>query len=674
MSNREESNSWVEESSNDPEEESDGEGGVKVSKAGRKKISDDKRDNRENSSSNDDSISQKSDRKSDTNDSESSQQKNNSNKNSSSENESSPKESKIKTSSASDTNDSESSQQNIKSNKNSSNENESSPKGSKRKTSSASESSPKQSKKRGSFNNDNEAEIQDNNTDKIQSQLSFELERLQNDTNQNFISSLRTAPILLSHHDSAKFFNDVLAQFREKKKVTVEVGAEILKTIRLLIKDQRFFAVFCENDCILKLPYKCPELIEDMLPLLYDIMNYDLNQIKDPFGDIDHFMATAIFDPLKALATIRAYAMKAIEMDNEREGPYDPWTVIDILYNGVTAFMQPEVYQRYLTVVIQILQNYRTYKKYRLRNYWELFVGLLDYADESMIPKVIIALCYLKNEFRHTPELPFDKIIQHIDNREIRSAIITLLASYVTINPEALYNEDLVRKLLYYARKNVKASLVLMKMAEIKELSELIIENDDWFTVGLPEPIDTLKLFLAVFNHKDLRNRLSKFDNFVPFLCGIVTALGSNAGTLALISMIVSKVKMTSRLYKKFEKYHFLKKFMKAAIGNDDKQRVSYHAALVMINTFLRYQIYSPFEPYIKWLDKVKDDELIIEEVSCVLSSLCNDEKCAQIIANLKIYEFYKSLLSNPKSPVIVSNGMRLIKKLKEHELISKHD
>ncbi|OHT03162.1 hypothetical protein TRFO_06837 [Tritrichomonas foetus] len=503
-------------------------------------------------------------------------------------------------------------------------------------------------------------------------QRSLDVLRLQTESNTDFINNLKSAQQMLVVEDGSAFFQEILLQFQNIN-LNLDVGREILRTIRQLIINPQYFKVFCEYGFIYSLPYKLPAFKDEVLALISDIIDNDFAQLCDHFGDPDYFLSCIALDPYKGLSIINKYAQRCIYLiETSGSGPFDPWSVLDLLYNCAPIFLRTEYYQYYVSLVINVLHSYDTYRFYRIQNYWNLFIGCLTRVDVTILPCIYTTLCYLKDEYirdeMEIPELPFHQMIDHIDDRLVRSAIITLLASYAQIDPLLIHDEKIIEKLIIYSRRNLKASLVLMKMAEDVNLAEKIFGNGDWLIKGMPEAVDTLRLFLLIFEHQSLREKIVENHNFVPFLNIMIKILGS-AGSVALICTVIEKVELTAKLIKKMIKYRFIHTFLKLTTRQADEEKVMKHSAIIMMYSLATHGLHSEFLKYLQWINQVKDDEDLCEEASYLVVELAKDKKLAKKMVKLGFTKFYKAQLKSD-SERLQTNSSIFLKKLRGHGLL----
>lgn len=528
-----------------------------------------------------------------------------------------------------------------------------------------------------------------------------------NDQVQDYISYLKTAPDYVVPEDASQFFSDILYQF-ENKETSEELGLEIFHTLRIFVRNPDFFAEFAEGDFLLKLPFNTTNsnYIHQILNIVHDVIQIDPTIINSPFGDEEHFVKIVKREPLKSLSLISAFAQKCFNF--QYDGTICPWEMIDILYNEVEIFVDydnTDIFKQYASLLLYIFNEYPIYRDYRVESYWNLFVSILSQVtDPTIIETTYNILCFLKDYFnpnyedknsrskkksrkyiaviknhnskdikrnlQYPPELPTQQILKHIRiNSVVRGAVFKLLISYAMIDPQTLEDSKLIQILIHYSTKSLKASLILMTAAEDEGVAKMIVNNSNlWLDKKLPQAVDTLRLFMILFQHKRLQSKLVSDQKFIPFLNFITEDLQSD-GVVAIIGSIINQGQVTQEVMTKLRNENFITTFLDVASQNDNELKVPSHTALEFIRTAMNFGIYSDFLPYIKWLSKLKDVDELKETVSIVAAELAKDEKCAKKMISLQFKDFYEQQFNDPSSSkVLRSNSKYFLKRIQRFQ------
>lgn len=509
--------------------------------------------------------------------------------------------------------------------------------------------------------------------------------QVKNDTNEDYKDHLRSAIEFVLPDDAPSFFASILDSFNNKNMLE-EAGLQVFKTIRAYLQFPEFFDILAHNKYLLQLPFdtETPSYIEQIFNIAYDIIQINPSKIQSPFGDQDHFTKVVAKDPLKGLSIIHQFANKVY--CSEYEGTADPWTLIDILFNSYSIFMNEnqndnELLHKFGYVVIYILKTYPDYRNQRLSSYWKLFSKSLEkFNDPNSLYSIYNFLCFLKEmssseDFQETEALvndltlPLSMVVSHLHfEKRLRSPIFSLLALYSTTNPELLNDSELILELLSCSKKSsIKASLILMNISSVQEIAKIVLSHSKkWLERGIPDPIDTLRLFLVIFQHLPLHEEIVKNKRFVPFLIFVLKNIDSRE-ILPIVNLILSRINITPSLFAKLRNSELTSMFINIANKYDDDDNISAHAVLEFMGLLLKHGAAEDLLNCIPYLSNIKKEDELKNRLCVVIYKMAKaSDKCASGLVDAGFREFCSQLVKETSSEIVKKSCNRFLKLTRE--------
>ena len=515
----------------------------------------------------------------------------------------------------------------------------------------------------------------------------MEEEIFQNPYDDEFIPLLLKTPKTLTHRDCSKFFKLVIPHLSNEK-LPVDIGQPILMVLSVLIRNEKIRDIFISSGFLYQLPFKNKSYTNEIFMIFNEIVKNSPEAFDDELTNI--FASILTRSPQKALSILCSYAQQFNEIDSD-----NPWPMIDILIQGSKYFVVPELIRNYAATLLFLCTQYADYRRGRVKHCWKIFSSVVSSkTDAGTLETSYNALAVL-SEYYKDGEIPLDSIKLHLRIApEIQDSILALLVTRTayleadlnesinasmlsrsrsgirtssklmnSVNQSIFCDHELILTLLEIAQTKAKATLILMKASLDPTVANVILGRGKWLLTPLPIFTDTLRLFLSVFRHEDIRNKVVKFGNFIPFL-KLMTNI-KNSGVITIICTILRRITISQELLDQMSIEGFIKEFTQVSLQLNDQ--VSLHAFLLFIDTLAKVG-YS--EEFIKACEKVSDltqnDRHLNQIASYVAATLCKYEECAKKMKKLRLDLFFQNNLDDPQ---IAKGGQKFLRTLDKHEL-----
>ncbi|KAK8860940.1 hypothetical protein M9Y10_012632 [Tritrichomonas musculus] len=487
----------------------------------------------------------------------------------------------------------------------------------------------------------------------------------------DYLNTLNTVTSTLSPNDAADYFDKTLSHFEEGSYIDKKTATTILRSVRKLIRDDQIYQAF-KTDGFSKLPFG--SYSNEVYPILYDLVQRHpdvFNQQDDQIGN--KLLKSFVDDPKKGLSITAKAAQKYVN---------DPtlylWSILDVIKNrqAISCIKNdPELLSTLLSIVVYLCQNSDEYRNERLVEWFSIIDDELlseQSKDEQYLRQVYISLCYLRDEARKFNKkkqlqlkLPINKMIIHLNYDHVQGPILALLVDRAELNPDELNNKKLIRTLFTVAEnKNLKSTIVLMKLATSDNLVREVFGNGDWLLKELPETVDTIRLFLVAFEHVEMRDEISRNQNFIPFLKTIIKKLNSS-GVITIVCTVIRRIQLDQAYVKSMSDQGLVSTFIQTAKSTDDETKVSSHSLLLFLNTVAEHSYLDEYVSMTKFVsDKVKTDKSLSEIASYVAVTFAQYSNCRQKFRELHLDDFFETQKGNKKSKRLAKNAEKFLDRM----------
>lgn len=486
-----------------------------------------------------------------------------------------------------------------------------------------------------------------------------------------YLNTLNNAIETLSANDAPFYFRYTLNHFRESDCMDEPTATTILRSIKKLIKNDEIYDAFVENG-FPKLPYG--SYSKEVYPILYDLI---LNH-PDIFGHQaeqtkSNLLKSFVNDPKKGLSIVGTAAQRYV-----KRGIPALMTILDLLKEDKAIARvkdNQELLTSYLSIIVYLCQNNDEYRENRLTDLFSV-IGqkvLSKDTDKQMLRQIYISLCYLRDEAkslgkRKSSQLyfPIDKMISHLSVENAQGPILALLVERAESNSSELNNQKLINKLFSVAEKNsnLKATIVLMKLASTEELARSVFGNGEWLQKELPETVDTIRLFLVIFEHTELRSEIANNPNFIPFLKNIIQKLKSS-GVITIVCTVIRRLDkkiLNQKFVKAMSQQGLVSTFIETAKNTDDETKVSSHSLLLFLNTLAGSTYLDEYVNMCSYVaEKTKKDQSLSEIASYVAVTFVQYEKCKKKFIELHLDDFFRRKKDDSSSKRLAKNAEKFL-------------
>jgi hypothetical protein len=286
---------------------------------------------------------------------------------------------------------------------------------------------------------------------------------------------------------------------------------------------------------------------------------------------------------------------------------------------------------------------------------------MLASSESRVICSGYDGLCTLSGLYRDGV-LPMEILIAHLMSSEIVDHVLSVL----TTSPVALQSfrtyPGFIHNLIKAAAGTVHATIVLMDIARDSQGAEKILERPEWLLVPLPELTDTLRLFLVVFHHRALRNKLAAVPEVIPFLSGL-TASG-NPGVVCVVVTIIRRMPPVRPFVRAGAESPIVPQVFAFAQDSDDN--VLLGAALVLADTVIRMGtaahgiLESEFIGFCTCVATcAKRDDDLARRACAVAAKMATIQKCCAKLVSLGMAGFFQEVHRNPRLGKAASRFIR---------------
>ena len=354
-------------------------------------------------------------------------------------------------------------------------------------------------------------------------------------------------------------------------------------------------------------------------------------------------------NPKKSLTIIALYCQQFNELDN-------PWPLVDLLIQDGKRFNTPEVAPDYISLLSFLNKKFIEYRNGRALHCWNQVTSMLLSTDQNVLKCCYGGLCAIAGGYSGGP-LPLDMVALHMKQPDLQDCVLALL-NVAVLNEKDSANKKLITSLLTVAETNVKATLVLMKLGCTFSSAQTIMSMPNWISKKLPTMVDTLRLFLVLLRHKELREFIADSPDFIEFLKCIVGL--DKSGMVPIACTIIRRVPLSKELVTNLSKSGFLKLFYEAVDEDDDG--LTQHSKLLLTDTICRVIFVKDFLIICDRIAKIiMENEEFADAASLVAVRLCKYSKCKARMKELKLDAFFKKNKSDPKYQSIARKFLKAI-------------
>lgn len=489
-----------------------------------------------------------------------------------------------------------------------------------------------------------------------------------------FKNELEKSPETLSIENASAYFKIVLAHFRHQ--IKTETKHLILKTLYKILCKPDFLNVFVTKGFTPALPFSHKDVIDDIFKILYLLVTKVPNSFDEFVGN--SFSKLVFNRGLKSLIILSIYFDNNLyrigDISEEYKNPdidetkikkyanYRP--MLRILLDQKERFMKPDICVQYAALISHIICKYPCLcgKDPSQNSYifgldaFEVLTQLLLPSEEenenieserARIISIYSYLCKISAKIEEC-ELPCQIIREHLKDQYLCTPALELLlvSKYAIDNDEEMANEGFIQSLLRIANSgNRLALLVLLRLAKNRnDVAQKLVEKPAWMEKckkahqnAPPEKVlsyvvDTLRLFLVVFNHKNLRDHIVSDNEFLIFLTILVETQEPDLLTICL--QILRRVEnLTKDFIEDIDECEFVSKFIEYSKKYD---------SIVLIDTIGKNMFSKDVWNNCSFLKDCLEQDEKFDAAATAAIDLCKFKKYRDRLKSLGVPEIFK--------------------------------
>ena len=452
----------------------------------------------------------------------------------------------------------------------------------------------------------------------------IDIDALSDPRSFSFKQELKRAEKDLPKLQSRQFFT-IIAEYL-KDGCDPGITESVLLSLQKVLQRKEPREMFISLELHKILPLQTERLIDSTIDV-YQVLFENAPKVFDNW-----FRDSMIFligkRPTKAIILLSYYA-KAFE------NLVDPWALVDLMIEKAQTFIRNGAGAELVSTLFFLCYNFDDYAKYRLKQAMHVFTKSLESQDNK-----VVSLSYNSLAHFFSPKIKVDYglITEHLLIPELAPFALSLL---VRINDIPALPE-LIKALLKSAETYQEANLCLVKIAALEEGSTYLLRKSSWMCKMLPTLDDTLRLFLAIMTHQNLRQIICRTHNAIEFL----KTLSKDDGLTIFLATIIRKLEPDKKTFSEMKEEGIVKHFIRSALKNENEKT----------ETSILFALYTlgevGFAPeFVDYGEKLKETILengknAINAIS-VVTLLSRYGPCAAKFGELKLHKLFKKLLND---------------------------
>jgi hypothetical protein len=313
----------------------------------------------------------------------------------------------------------------------------------------------------------------------------------------------------------------------------------------------------------------------------------------------------------------------------------DPYPIVDLLIENWRLFIDTCAGAELVATLFYLCSSFDEYRENRVAKCCEIFCASLRLGDVKALRQMYSALCFY---YLEGTAIDYSVIASHLVDKRITEYVLTFLLKLKRIEA----TDELISTLLSVAHDDVRATLLLIHLARKLAFARLICEDHLWVAEEMPTAGDTLRLFLMVFRHPELRKEISTWPEIATFFVNICRQEDSEL--LAAIALMIRKIGVTKRFLDNLTRLGTLKAIFETVKLRGDE--LSIKAGLVIMEALGKVGFASE---YLMLSNEIKHQLTLQNSISAlavvVLSILSKYEECRSKYVEMDLVPYFEELL-----------------------------
>lgn len=409
-----------------------------------------------------------------------------------------------------------------------------------------------------------------------------------------FMQELKCSFMNLTSAQEQEFFSTLLSHFQSPL-LTVDTGRIILTAIYKFLYQPGRQINF--EKLILQLPFSNHNYLTQVLDILYLLAEQNPNIFTKE--------VSIKFKPLIRQNPYKCLIILAILTANYDKFE-DPWPMCDLLFSCKNSFIQ-NCPGDYVTVMVTLCKKDTSFLNARGTLCWSRICTVIKVnTEEDTILTAYYGICKLI-DLNLTPFdyslLPYDIIFTHLEKKDFQNVVISL---YLRVPPPT--NDpniaQIILILLNMAKDSVKATLILIRIADQVSTASLILDNKKWLAEKIPTQLDTTRLLFSIMKHENLRMKIISIPEFFVFLENSLN--DDNSNFFITLPMIIRRIHINESFVNILAEKNIIQLFVTRANSMTDYDQIN--SMLLLFDTLVSIEFHDKvpnFDNICNFLSKI---------------------------------------------------------------------
>lgn len=391
------------------------------------------------------------------------------------------------------------------------------------------------------------------------------LQVFQDCTKQQFFSSLKTLHKNIHPSQYEQFFKIVVKYFSARYSHNVVLA--VCDAIQKLFVDPNAMKEFINQNFYNFLPKDDSKLIGSTFEILYLLFDFSPQSFQENFSQSMSMLITK--NPEKALTLISLFA-KSFNKIN------DPWSILDLLFHHYEVFLRSDVGSEYVDVIFYLNFNFSSFFQERMDQTRQILVSFLNSTDKNAVIMTYRAICNLYDEFF---KIPLVTVVNDLVDPDMKLLAVSLM---LRMNDADLFPKkksrinltEIISPLIKIAENDETAALLLLRYLKNVEAASILLRNSLWLTKNLPSIQYTLKIFLSIMIHSNLRDEIAKIEVLPEFFTSLIKS--NVIQCMLALKPIITQLNLKKKMFRNLIEHHFFTLLLDSfGSYNDDKVTIS---------------------------------------------------------------------------------------------------
>ena len=465
----------------------------------------------------------------------------------------------------------------------------------------------------------------------------IDIDAISDSRSYNFRAELKKAATSLQKVQSRQFMNAINNHFKKGKIRPAELTA-ILEALQKILQKKCHRDMFIELGLINTLPIRTEEVIGPCLDVLLVLFEKSPQCFEENYLENMKYIISQ--QPQKAIMLLALFARSFDSLTNV-------WELLDLLIQKSSTFFKAMVGSELISILFFLCRNFPEYRKARFSYVSNIFLKGLHFNTGGLSPNNnngrennTIKLAYNALSYFYKKDIEYDYglITEHLMSEHLCKSALQLLLRIDDIPclPE------MISILLELAQKYIEATLVLLKVAALEEGAVIILRKPKWISNNLPTIIDTLRLYLAIMTHIELRPIMSRLRQNVDFFMKLCEE--NDSRVLTHVSMIIKYFKIDKEFIAAYSENGVFRSIFTSSLEFGDD--IALHAAMIILLKVGKVGFAPEYLIFAEPLKKIIVANRKISGIAvAVIALLSQYPLCAKKFKDLGFEKLFKQLL-----------------------------